>query len=240
MLTGRLVVAAALLSAVTTTANAQETDWNLLPEGLTANVAFTNDYVFRGFTQTQEDIALQGSLEYTRFGFYAGTWASNVKFGIPGEGKIEWDVYGGYRGAFDQFTYDVGAIARFYPGTPANLDYDWWEISGKVGYDFDLAMVSAGIAYTPDFFGGLDSSLYYSGQVSVPVRISGLEGASILGSIGRQDMKAPFADIMDYSFGVSYAWKWFTTEVRYTDTDASAGCRDVCDSRVFVKVSRSF
>jgi uncharacterized protein (TIGR02001 family) len=109
---------------------------------------------------------------------------------------------------------------------------------GKAGYDLDFAAVTAGISYTPDFFGGLDDSWYYQGKLTVPV---GFEGLSVDGTIGFQDFKNPFPDVVDYSVGISYAMKWFTTDVRYIDTDGpSAGCRDICDGRVVVKFSRSF
>ncbi len=241
MVTGRLVATALLLGATTTAAMAQE-EGGLLPGSFTGNVALTNDYVFRGFTQTQEKAAIQGGLDWdTGMGFYLGTWASNIQFGLPGEGSMEWDVYGGYRGAIDKFTYDVGLIGYLYPGTDAGLTYKWWEVSAKVGYDFDFAALSAGVSYTPDYFGGLDNAVYYTGKLAVPVTISGLEGLTIDGTVGLQNMKSPFTDTMDYSIGVAYAMEWFTTEVRYINTDGSAAlCRNVCDGRVVVKVSRSF
>ncbi|MEJ2521643.1 MAG: TorF family putative porin, partial [Gammaproteobacteria bacterium] len=49
--------------------------------GVSATVTATTDYVFRGITQSAEDPALQGSLDYEAdSGFYVGAWASNVDF----------------------------------------------------------------------------------------------------------------------------------------------------------------
>jgi uncharacterized protein (TIGR02001 family) len=205
MLTGgRLHFAGLLLAATTTTALAQDDngmEWGTF----SGNVALTNDYVFRGFTQTQEDVAIQGGFDWdSGHGFYAGTWASNFQFGIPGEGSIKWDVYGGYKGTVDNFTYDIGAIGYLYPGTDKSLDYDWWEASAKVGYDFGVAALSGSVSYTPDYFGGLDKSWYYHGKVAVPV---GIDGLTIDGTIGRQDLTGGQEDITDYSVGVTYAMK---------------------------------
>jgi len=239
MLTGgRLFFAALSLVAATTAAVAQDDD-GLLPGTFTGNVALTNDYVFRGYTQTQEDVAIQGGFDWdSGFGVYVGTWASNFQFGFPGEGSTELDVYGGYKGAIGDFTYDIGAIGYLYPGTIKALDYEWWEASAKAGYDFGVAAVSGSISYTPDYFGGLDKSWYYAGKLSAPI---GLDGLTIDGTIGRQDLTGGLDDVTDYSVGITYAMKWFTTDLRYHDTNGdSVACKSVCDSRVVVKVSRSF
>jgi len=50
-------------------------------QDVSANVALTSDYVFRGVSQTQEDPAISAGVDLTRNGFYAGGWASNVDFG---------------------------------------------------------------------------------------------------------------------------------------------------------------
>ncbi len=239
---GKMLLAAFMLSAAGTTAMAGPDEME--PGTFAANIAVTNDYVFRGFTQTQEDWAVQGGFDwYSLGGVYFGTSASNIEFGIPGEGDFKLDVYGGYKGQIENFSYDVGAIKYFYPSSAKALEYDWYEVSGKVGYDFGVAKVSAGVAYTPDFFGGLDDGFYYSGKVKVPLNFGGmgLEGLSVDGTIGYQDLKTGFDSIADYSVGVTYAMQWFTTDVRFVDTDGDKiGCRKVCDSRVVVKVSRSF
>ena len=49
---------------------------------ITANVALTTDYVWRGVSQnTDESPALQGGFDFAdESGFYAGVWASNVNF----------------------------------------------------------------------------------------------------------------------------------------------------------------
>jgi uncharacterized protein (TIGR02001 family) len=237
MLTGgRLFFAAALLASAATTAEAQDTG---MLGTFTGNVALTNDYVFRGYTQTQEDFAVQGGFDWdSGVGVYAGTWASNFQFGLPREGSAEVDVYGGYKGAVDKFSYDVGVIGYFYPGTPKALDYEWWEGSVKLGYDFDVAALSGSVSYTPDYFGGLDKSWYYAGKLTIPF---GVEGLSIDGTIGRQDLTGGLDDVTDYSVGVTYALKWFTADLRYHDTNgASAGCKNICDGRFVVKVSRAF
>ncbi len=236
LMAGLLLGALALPAAAAEEAKKEE---SMLPGTFTGNVALTNDYVFRGYTQTLEKAAVQGGLDWdSGVGFYLGTWGSNMKFGAPGEGSLEWDVYGGYKGAIDKFTYDVGVLGYLYPGTAKALKYNWWEGHVVVGYDFGVAQTSAGVYYTPDYFGGNGNGVYYMGKVLVPLA-SLVEGLTIDGTIGRTDVKGTALDYTDYSVGITYAFKWFTTDVRWYDTDVK-GCKNVCDSRVVVKISRAF
>ena len=62
--------------------------------GVSANVSFTSDYIWRGMTQT-DGPALQGGFDFeSESGFYAGIWGSNVNFN-NGNGQ-ELDYYAGY------------------------------------------------------------------------------------------------------------------------------------------------
>lgn len=94
---------------------------------LSANVGVTSNYVFRGFTQTDDDPAIQGGIDYTHpSGFYAGAWASQVK--MPRGGQNNHDVTGlevdGYMGITTEleggFILDLGLIQYSY--TDSDLD----------------------------------------------------------------------------------------------------------------------
>jgi uncharacterized protein (TIGR02001 family) len=51
------------------------------PFSISANIGVVSNYMFRGTTQTGDQPAVQGGLDFTHeSGFYAGTWASNVDF----------------------------------------------------------------------------------------------------------------------------------------------------------------
>src|SRR3954466_2009132 len=75
------------------------------------NVTLTTDYRFRGISQNNGKFspAIQGGFDWSSdIGVYVGTWASNVNFS---EGSIETDVYGGYKGTFNEdYAYDVGIL----------------------------------------------------------------------------------------------------------------------------------
>jgi uncharacterized protein (TIGR02001 family) len=141
-----------------------------LPGDFSGNVTLTSDYVFRGVTQANEDPAIQGGLDWdSGAGFYLGTWGSNVNFGDGDEASVELDIYGGYAGEINGFSYDVGFLYYWYPGAASALSYDFWEVYGSLGYDFGPAAVSFGLAYTPDNFGGTDDGLYFQSGISLPL-----------------------------------------------------------------------
>ena len=70
----------------------------LLPLGASAELSstwtLTSDYVFRGVSQTAEDPALQGSIDYEgESGGYVGLWGSNVDFDNCCDEDIELNWY---------------------------------------------------------------------------------------------------------------------------------------------------
>jgi len=88
---------------------------------LTANVALTSNYKFRGQDQDANRIkalnpAIQGGFDYAfgDSGFYVGNWNSSVDW-LPGN-SIEADIYGGYKFKAGGADWDVGALAYLYPG----------------------------------------------------------------------------------------------------------------------------
>lgn len=101
--------------------------------GVSANVALTTDYVWRGVSQNKEDPALQGGFDYSHdTGFYAGVWGSNVSFG---EASTELDFYGGWASEFDNgFDVDLGYIKYSYHGSPAAGDNDFQEAYVGLGH----------------------------------------------------------------------------------------------------------
>lgn len=87
----------------------------------------TSDYIFRGITQSNHmpSVAAHGELRYnvdTTWQFYLGMSGESVKFTTNefpvGSPAMELDGYGGVRGTFDKFGFDLGAIGYGYPNSP--------------------------------------------------------------------------------------------------------------------------
>ena len=99
---------------------------------ITANANLTNNYIWRGLTQTINQAAVQGGLDWSSdSGFYAGTWASNVEYAPGDPYSYEHDIYFGYSGESGDITYDVGWL---YYNYDAAADIDFHEIYGTIGY----------------------------------------------------------------------------------------------------------
>ena len=99
---------------------------------LSANAAVTNNYVWRGLTQTLNEAAVQGGIDYADdSGFYIGTWVSNVQYGAEDVYSYEHDIYLGFSGGDDTFSWDVGYLYYNYDEA---AEFDFGEIYGTVGF----------------------------------------------------------------------------------------------------------
>ena len=77
------------------------------------NLGITNDYVFRGISQTQGDPAISGGVDAGYGIFYAGVWASNVDFGVP-DPDLEVDFYAGVKPTVGDTSFDFGVLYYGY------------------------------------------------------------------------------------------------------------------------------
>lgn len=218
---------------------AQASDYQL-PGEFSGSVAFVSEYSFRGIAQSNENPAVQASIDYSHdSGFYAGIWGTNVDFT---DADIETDIYAGFSGEFSNgLSWDVGGIYYAYPGSDGANNYDFFEAAVAVGYDFDVAAVSAAINYSPDYFGNSGDSTYTAAYVDVPLPYD----FSLSGHVGYQsiDEEATFGvpDYMDWSAGIGYNFSGFDLSVTYIDTDLNTSeCADGCDAKAILSISRSF
>ena len=108
---------------------------------LSANVALTSNYVWRGMTQTQNSPAIQGGFDIGYKGLYAGVWGSNIDFGDGVNASVEIDIYAGYANEIAGLSYDINYCQYTYPGDTDNLNFG--EASLTLGYDFKVASLSA-------------------------------------------------------------------------------------------------
>ncbi len=119
------------------------------------NASITSNYIWRGTTQTNDNPAFQAGADLGfESGFYLGAWASNVDF--LDETTYELDVYGGYGGSSNGFSYDLGYIAYIYDGD-GELDF------GEVYASLGMAGVTFSLAYQTDNDGEQDlNHIYYN------------------------------------------------------------------------------
>lgn len=118
---------------------------------VSSTVTLTSNYLFNGITLTEHDPALQPTLDWSSGdGWYAGLWASNVKFS-PGT-DLEFDGTVGY---WTQLTpdwlLDVGVAQYTYHGSSSadSEAFNYPEAYIKLSYQ----NTKLGYWYASDYFG---------------------------------------------------------------------------------------
>lgn len=181
------------------------------------NLGAASEYVFRGFSQTDEDPQVFGGIDASYGIAYAGVWASNVDF--LDSTDVEFDLYAGIKPTAGPVTFDLGVIYYGYTSQPSGADYDYWE--GKVAASVPAgpATLGAAIYYSPDFFGAADDAFYYEANVAVAIPDSKF---TVSGALGRQEQDGGL-DYTTWNVGVGFALTDNVAfDVRYFDTNASS------------------
>lgn len=117
---------------------------------VTANIGVTSNYVYRGLTESDDDAAVQGGLDYEHeSGFYLGTWVSS----LGGGGSYEFDTYLGFATSFGDIGMDVGYTYFSYP---RDDDADFGELHLGLSYtDFYASVAYLSNAQDSDIEGTL-------------------------------------------------------------------------------------
>lgn len=224
------VIAAALAAALP--AFAQDSD-----VAVSGSVTLTSDYIFRGYSQTDENPAFQPAINVLfSNGFHINAWASNVDFNDGGEADVEADFTVGYGGEANGLTYDFGAVAYLYPGSAGRLNYNYWEAYATMGGKVGDATVTGSFNYTPDNFGGLDDAAFFQVAVSGPVA----DKLSLDAAIGTAQVKKSAGQDYEYwQIGATYGLGFADVSLRYHDTSASA-CAGLCGARAVLTLTKGF
>ena len=203
----------------------------------------TSDYRFRGVSQSDEGMAVQGGFTLAHeSGFYAGAWGSNLAgWGTFGGANMELDLFAGFKLPVGEGTLDTGLVWYMYPSGASDTDFAelYAKLSGTVG---PLGL-TAGVAYAPkqealgNAFpvgrpprpGAKDDNLYISGDavygipdvpVSLKAHIGYSDGNPGLGPNGTS--VAPTGTYFDWLIGADVVpISGLTLSVAYVDTDIS-------------------
>ncbi len=120
------------------------------PVTVSGSVGLVSDYRFRGVSQSDKAMAVQGGITATHeSGAYVGTWASNLAgWGTFGGAGIELDLFAGYAIPINETTtLDVGLTWYMYPSGADETDFaePYVKLSSQLGPVKGLV----GIAYAP-------------------------------------------------------------------------------------------
>lgn len=219
---------------------------------LSANVALTTNYKFRGQDQDASRTravkpALQGGFDYTfgDSGFYVGNWNSSVDW-LPGN-SLETDFYGGYKFKAADVDWDVGMLTYVYSG---NANGNTTEIYGSGTYGPFTAKYSHTVS--KDYFGwagakagsGLKGrntgylQFSYSQEVMPKVTLKASVGYTHFSS-DIKDLGVP--NYVDYSVGGAYdLGDGFSAGAAVTGANKKAYFGDVNKARLILTLSKTF
>jgi uncharacterized protein (TIGR02001 family) len=133
------------LGAMLFSATAQA-DWS-------ANIGWASDYFYRGILQAPTSAS--GGVDFEANGFYAGTWAADVKDGL------EIDGYFGYAKELGGIDVGIGFTGYYYTG---DFDDTYQEINFSTGYG--LVTLDYALGEYKNFDGPTQDYGYYALTVS--------------------------------------------------------------------------
>lgn len=233
----KLGVIASLVMAMPVMAQeAGESAWSF-----SGNVTGVSDYVFRGISQSSENPALQGALNFEHSsGFYGYAWGSNVDFDTAGDGiNVEVDYGLGWAGDVGEgVNLDLSAVRYTYPGSNSGYGIDYNEYLAKVTVaEHYFAM----IGYADDYANSNESALYY--QVGSDWEI-GETGVALSVSAGYNDFDNVAGDrFWDFNIGFSKDFGPLNMGLAYIDTAGVSSDfidKDIANSRIVLTASFDF
>ena len=209
---------------------------------VSGSAAIASDYRFRGVSQTDQELAVQGGITVAHdSGLYIGLWGSNLAgWGTFGGANMELDLIGGYKAKLaDNATLDVGLTWYLYPGGADETDFaePYVKLTGTTG----PATLTAGAAYAPsqealgNAFpvgrppnpGDKEDNLYLAGDavyaiadspITLKAHIGYSDGNPGLGPNGTS--VAPTGTYLDWLIGADIVpISGLTLSVAYVDTD---------------------
>ncbi|QWE06523.1 TorF family putative porin [Polynucleobacter sp. JS-JIR-5-A7] len=170
---------------------------------ITANVTVTNNYIYRGITQSNGKPAIQGGFDYAHeSGFYIGNWNSSISWvsdsyntsgGVRTSAPIEMDFYGGFKKEFigEGFASDIGVLQYYYPtsGIQATTSYvnpNTTEIYAAQNFTFGPLTGFAKVSYAvTTLFGNANSTGSYYPDLTLNYD-TGFWGITANGHVGYQ------------------------------------------------------
>lgn len=230
---------------------------------VTATPAVSNDYLFRGISQTRNNWAYSGTLDVQHTsGVYVGAFLSNAKFLAEpfNNTRQELDLLVGYRFSLADINFDIGYIAYLYPGQTKPNDgvsqlNEYQEVALKATYTIDPVKLALAGYYSPNYFGKSGDSYYIEGGIDVTLPYE----FTAFGRIGYQFIKRNFGarsfgtpDYLYYAvgiqreiyYGVTAAVGWYGTDIDQQECapwgSRATGGQRICEGRVLFTLSKTF
>lgn len=217
---------------------------------VTGGVTLASQYRFRGISLSDEEIALQGTINLNHeSGLYAGIWGSTLDgFGELGGSNLELDLYAGYRHRIaGGVSVDAGLLYYAYPGSSGG-DFEFFEPYANVSVTHGPVTGKVGLAFAPSQDALADNSnTYVYGDLALAIPNTPVTLTGHLGNSHGQTPLTPSGDYVDWSLGASMTWRNLSLGVAYVDTNLSGAeaalggaTRDIVDGAVVATLGASF
>jgi len=188
-------------------------------------VGVTNDYLFRGRSQTSGEPAWQAGIGYEHSsGAFGGVWASRIDFSSRWDHELEVDyVVGVGRGLHRDWWGEISLRRYTYPRSPDPIGYDYTEIGGALRF---RDRVTLSVAYSRDWTGYTSLGVVQNNQqiaTEVGLQYPLGRGFSATGGLGWNDIAGPSGGTSwHWNAGVAHQYGRFTVDLSYYDTDSGA------------------
>lgn len=233
-------------------------------QNFSSTIYITTDYVFRGISFSDDDAALQGSIDWAYNGFFAGVWGSSIN---GADYDQEFDYYGGYSNSWNGIDYTIMPIYYHFPASDdpfGGLENDQFEVWVTLGHGFSQLPLTPYFtlfySWSPDFTLEDGTGNYINANIALTLPhgfgldfgagYQDVEGDGATGSGGLFCTPATGVLCDGYSYthwtvGLTKSLKGFNFDVRYHDTNEDAETAAFygaghMDERVVFTVSRSF
>jgi uncharacterized protein (TIGR02001 family) len=175
-----------------------------------ANIALTSNYVWRGVSQNDNSIAVQGGFDVAHSsGLSAGVWASSLSEGT------EVDLYANYGFKVGSVDLSVGYMAYTYQSDVVNT---FSEVNVAASYAGFSAKVSKEVANGNNLGTGYTDHGYYY-ELGYVYSIPAVKGLDLSLHYGWKDASGSNSTVDDYSVGLSYPVAGLVASLVYSNGD---------------------
>ena len=189
----------------------------------TVSAVFTTNYIYRGYSKSNDQPVAQANLEYTRDnGLYGGLWASMVSFGdvaYPDAAPAEINLYLGWVTQLsDGWRGEMAVQGYVYAGNIEGETANYAELQLATHY---ADWFSARWAYAPSAYGREATTFAYEllGRHSLMDTLQASVSVGFNQAVELLDQNYPY-----WSAGITwYPWHFLALDARYVDSGLRGG-----------------
>lgn len=191
----------------------------------TGGATIVSDYRFRGVSQTNKKVAVQGTATVTHSsGAYASFWGSSIDDYVANGSDQELDLIAGYSHTFASgVKIDGGVLYYYYPGGgKANTDFfepyadvsaTYGPVTGKVTVNYAWKQKALSIG------NGKEDNVYLAGDLSAGIPKTPISVTAHLGHTFGRSYLSIDDGYTDWNLGAAVTFSHITAGISYVDTD---------------------